>query len=171
MNRLIETGAGLSCVPNSRQERCQTMIRILSGFPPNVVAIACEGRVTRKDYDDVLVPAVTAALQRHDKVRLYYEITPQFSGMQARRHLGGLPRRHGASPPLGAHCRRHRRRVDSPHSERVPFPAPRESPYLWRRRDRCRARLDHGDVARSRFRGDPERGAPDPLPVRQCAEQ
>ena len=57
------------------------MIRILSGFLSSVVAIACEGRVTRKDYDDVLVPAVTAALQRHDKVRLYYEITPQFSGM------------------------------------------------------------------------------------------
>ena len=59
------------------------MIRILSGFPENVVAVACEGRVTRKDYDDVLVPAVTAALQRHEKVRLYYEITPQFSGMEA----------------------------------------------------------------------------------------
>jgi hypothetical protein len=37
--------------------------------------------VTRKDYDDVLVPAVMAALQQHEKVRLYYEITPQFSGM------------------------------------------------------------------------------------------
>jgi SpoIIAA-like len=59
------------------------MIRILSGFPENVVAVACEGRVTRKDYDDILVPTVTAALQRHEKVRLYYEITPQFSGMEA----------------------------------------------------------------------------------------
>jgi hypothetical protein len=59
------------------------MIRISSGFPDNVVAIACEGRVTRKDYDDVLVPAVKAALQRHQKIRLYYEITPQFSGMEA----------------------------------------------------------------------------------------
>jgi hypothetical protein len=57
------------------------MIRISSGFPSNVVAIACEGRVTRKDYDDVLVPAVTAALQRHEKGRLFYEITPQFSSM------------------------------------------------------------------------------------------
>jgi hypothetical protein len=58
------------------------MIRISGGFPSNVVAIACEGRVTRKDYDEVLVPAVTAALQRHDKVRLYYEITPQVAGME-----------------------------------------------------------------------------------------
>jgi hypothetical protein len=59
------------------------LIRILSGFPENVVAVACEGRVTRKDYDDVLVPAVTGGLQRHEKLRLYYEITPQFSGIEA----------------------------------------------------------------------------------------
>jgi hypothetical protein len=59
------------------------MIRMLSGFPENVVAVACEGRVTRKDYDDVLVPAVTDGLQRHEKLRLYYEITPQFSGIEA----------------------------------------------------------------------------------------
>ena len=39
--------------------------------------------MTRKDYDDVLVPAVTAGLQRHEKLRLYYEITPQFSGIEA----------------------------------------------------------------------------------------
>ena len=58
------------------------MIRTLSQFPENVVAVACEGRVTRKDYEDVLVPAVTAALQRYEKVRLYYEITPQFSGIE-----------------------------------------------------------------------------------------
>jgi hypothetical protein len=38
------------------------MITILSGFPDNVIAIACQGRVTRKDYDDVLAPAVTATL-------------------------------------------------------------------------------------------------------------
>ena len=59
------------------------MIRTLSGFPENVVAIAFKGRVTRKDYDDVLVPAVTAALQGHAKVRLYYEITAHFSGIEA----------------------------------------------------------------------------------------
>jgi hypothetical protein len=59
------------------------MIRILSGFLENVVAVACKGRVTRKDYEDVLVPAVTDGLQRHDKLRLYYEITQQFSGIEA----------------------------------------------------------------------------------------
>jgi hypothetical protein len=59
------------------------MIRMLSGFPENVVAVACEHQVTRKDYEDVLVPAVISALQRSEKVRLYYEVTPQFSGIEA----------------------------------------------------------------------------------------
>jgi SpoIIAA-like len=59
------------------------MIRVLTGFPDNVVAVACEGHVTRRDYEDVLIPAVASALQRHSKVRVYYEVTPQFSGIDA----------------------------------------------------------------------------------------
>ncbi len=59
------------------------MIKLLNGFPKNVVAVACEGHVTRKDYEDILIPAVTAALQRHPKLRVYYEVTPQFSGIDA----------------------------------------------------------------------------------------
>jgi len=59
------------------------MIRLLTGFPENVLAVACEGHVTRKDYADVLIPAVTAALQRHEKLRVYYEVTPQFTGIDA----------------------------------------------------------------------------------------
>ncbi|MGE0416598.1 MAG: STAS/SEC14 domain-containing protein [Acetobacteraceae bacterium] len=57
------------------------MITIQPGFPDNVVALACEGQVTRKDYDDILVPAVEAALARHQKLRLYYDIGPGFTGM------------------------------------------------------------------------------------------
>ncbi len=59
------------------------VIRLLTGFPDNVLAAACEGNVTRQDYDDVLIPAITAALQRHPKLRVYYEITPQFTGIDA----------------------------------------------------------------------------------------
>jgi SpoIIAA-like len=59
------------------------MIGLLSGFPDNVLAVACEGRVTRRDYEEVLIPAVAAALQRHPKLRIYYEVTPQFSGIEA----------------------------------------------------------------------------------------
>jgi SpoIIAA-like len=55
------------------------MIEQLAGFPSNVVAFRCIGRVTKADYDSALVPAVGSALHIHDKVRLYYETGPDFS--------------------------------------------------------------------------------------------
>jgi hypothetical protein len=59
------------------------MIRVLTGFPDNVLAVACEGRVTRQDYRDVLLPAIGAMLQRNRKVRVYCAIAPQFAGFEA----------------------------------------------------------------------------------------
>lgn len=59
------------------------MIECLKGFPSNVIAIAARGEVTKSDYDDVLIPAVEKALQSHDKIRLLYEIGPDFSGYGA----------------------------------------------------------------------------------------
>lgn len=56
------------------------MIKLLDGFPDATVAIACEGQVTRQDYETVLVPRVNEALARHEKVRIYYEIGPSFTG-------------------------------------------------------------------------------------------
>jgi hypothetical protein len=55
------------------------MIEQLAGFPDNVVAFRCKGRVTKADYDAVLLPAVGKALRTHEKVRLYYETGPDFS--------------------------------------------------------------------------------------------
>jgi hypothetical protein len=59
------------------------MIEQLSGFPGNVVACVCKGRVTKADYDTVLVPAVAEALRTHDKIRLYYETAGDFFGIDA----------------------------------------------------------------------------------------
>ncbi len=58
------------------------MIEQLPGFPSSVVAFACSGRITRRDYETVLVPAVEAALSRHEKVRLYYKIAADFSHIE-----------------------------------------------------------------------------------------
>ncbi len=49
------------------------MIEALAGFPDNVLAFSSQGRVTKADYENILVPAVRSILQRHSKVRLYYE--------------------------------------------------------------------------------------------------
>jgi len=57
------------------------MINALTGFPDNVVAVACSEHVTRDDYDRVLVPRVNEALARHKKIRLYYEIGANFTGI------------------------------------------------------------------------------------------
>lgn len=59
------------------------MIEVLKGFPATVAAFACHGHVTRKDYDTVLVPAVEATLNHHEKARLYYETAADFEGIDA----------------------------------------------------------------------------------------
>lgn len=57
------------------------MIEIIEGFPLNVVAAVAKGRVTRRDYEEVLIPAVEKALDRHAQIRCYYELGSAFSGM------------------------------------------------------------------------------------------
>lgn len=58
------------------------MIEILEGFPDDVVAFAARGCVTKGDYDGVLIPKVRQALGRREKIRLYYELGPDFSGIE-----------------------------------------------------------------------------------------
>lgn len=59
------------------------MIEALKGFPANVAAFACHGHVSRADYETVLIPDLEKRLVDHDKVRIYYEIAPDFSGIDA----------------------------------------------------------------------------------------
>jgi hypothetical protein len=59
------------------------MIEVLRDFPDNIVAFAAKGRVTRQDYESVLIPALEEALRRPGKVRCYYELGAEFSGMEA----------------------------------------------------------------------------------------
>ena len=59
------------------------MIEALKGFPANVVAFACKAHVTRRNYETILMPAVEDALKQHAKVRLYYQVDPDFSGIEA----------------------------------------------------------------------------------------
>ena len=56
------------------------MIEIIEGLPKKVVGIAVKGRVTMEDCRDVLMPAMKRSLQRHDKIRLYYELSCRFPG-------------------------------------------------------------------------------------------
>ncbi len=58
------------------------MIEALTGFPDKVLAFVCKGQVTKRDYETVLIPAVEQALKQQGKVRLYYQIAPDFSGYE-----------------------------------------------------------------------------------------
>jgi hypothetical protein len=57
------------------------LIKILDGFRDNVIAASAVGRVTRQDYDAVLIPLVEQTAKRHPKIRCYYEIGTDFAGM------------------------------------------------------------------------------------------
>lgn len=59
------------------------MIKMLEGFADNVIAVSAIGRVTREDYEDVLIPQAKATAKRHPKIRCYYEIGADFTGMES----------------------------------------------------------------------------------------
>jgi hypothetical protein len=59
------------------------MIEALDGFPSGVLAFACKGHVTKADYETVLIPAVEQALRQPGKIRLYYQVGPDFAGIGA----------------------------------------------------------------------------------------
>ena len=57
------------------------MIELLKELPDNVVALAFHGHVTKADYDEVLVADFEDRLARHEKVRIYLEVAPDFTGL------------------------------------------------------------------------------------------
>jgi len=59
------------------------MIELLTGLPEGVVGIEAVGHVEADDYTNVVEPAVRAALQHSDKVRLLYVLGEGFEGYSA----------------------------------------------------------------------------------------
>jgi hypothetical protein len=59
------------------------MIELLTDVPEGVVGIRAVGHVEAADYSDVVEPAVRAALERSDKVRLLYVLGEEFEGYSA----------------------------------------------------------------------------------------
>lgn len=59
------------------------MIKVIPDMPDNVVAVAATGTVTGEDYDAVLIPAIEDRLKRYDKIRLLYQLGPDFIGFTA----------------------------------------------------------------------------------------
>ena len=57
------------------------MLERIADLPDNVLGFVAKGTLTSADYDQVLLPAVDAALAHHPKVRLLYVLGEEFDGL------------------------------------------------------------------------------------------
>jgi hypothetical protein len=53
------------------------MIKIIASMPTGTIGVEAVGKVTEEDYRDVLIPAISTALERND-VRLLYVLDEDF---------------------------------------------------------------------------------------------
>jgi len=58
------------------------MIKVIEDMPPGTIGLEAIGKVTDEDYERVLVPAVTGALERKD-VHLLYVLGDEFDSYSA----------------------------------------------------------------------------------------
>ncbi len=54
------------------------MIRLLPDMPAGVLGLEAVDDVEKEDYENVILPAVNAAIAEHGKVRLVYVLGPEF---------------------------------------------------------------------------------------------
>ena len=59
------------------------MIEPIADAPAGVLAFRAVGKVEAADYENVLRPAVEAAVAEHDKIRLVFELGAEFDGYSA----------------------------------------------------------------------------------------
>lgn len=55
------------------------MIEVLDGFPDDVVAYVCHGRIDESDYTRV-VADIVEKLDRHNTLRMYCEVAADYTG-------------------------------------------------------------------------------------------
>jgi hypothetical protein len=59
------------------------MIEKMSDLPAPILGLRGSGEITDADYSTVVIPEIESALAEHDKVRLLYQLTEEFSGFTA----------------------------------------------------------------------------------------
>jgi hypothetical protein len=62
------------------EDTVDTVIKMMDNLPGNVIGFEAIGEVDAGDYTGTLDPAVDAALQTNDKLRLVYVLGEQFEG-------------------------------------------------------------------------------------------
>lgn len=56
------------------------MLQQIPGLPSNVVGFTAIGEVQSEDYENVLRPAISTALETHERLRLLYVLGAEFTG-------------------------------------------------------------------------------------------
>lgn len=56
---------------------------VLDGYPDNVVALKAEGRITREDYEETLIPLIEEVVSARGGVKLLYWCGEEFEGFSA----------------------------------------------------------------------------------------
>ena len=123
------------------------MIENIEGFPQNVVGILAKGEVTRKDYLEVVIPAVDKALKRNSKVRLYYELGSEFSGIDFGAEWEDFKIGIEHLSKMGTGGRRDRCRLDQACGERFSISDARGNSRLHDRPDVRGPQMDRRAVA------------------------
>lgn len=57
------------------------MLKLLEGYPDNVLAVIADGEVTAEDYKDVLAPEVARRIKTQGTLRMLYQFGPGFQGL------------------------------------------------------------------------------------------
>jgi hypothetical protein len=59
------------------------MLESLHGLPNRIDGVRANGKVTKRDFDEVVLPMLEAARDDHRRIRLLYELAPSFDGFTA----------------------------------------------------------------------------------------
>lgn len=59
------------------------MIEITKDESSGIVAVRAVGKLSRRDYDDAVVPLLAEALRSGDRIRCLCEVGPEFRGLTA----------------------------------------------------------------------------------------
>jgi hypothetical protein len=56
---------------------------LIEGLPDDTVGISVRGVIGAQDYAETIVPAIEAKLARHDRIKVLYEVGPEFEAYTA----------------------------------------------------------------------------------------
>jgi hypothetical protein len=63
-----------------KYKQIKIMLTIIKDLPDNVLGVSGEGKITGKDYETVLIPAIAEKFKANKKLRMLYHLGVNFTG-------------------------------------------------------------------------------------------